>query len=114
MAKSERIRGTPIPALIWPIIECSKVEDVPVDYPGPMGVPVTFLDKIGGRNDGKSGFIIIGSIRPKLRGKALYQRLVIVNTRFCGGRYQIYKKPDGTYCTAEREIVKQLAKEPLK
>ena len=91
----------PSMARIWPIIEVSHCDDVPIDYPGPMGVPVTFLDKIGGRNDGKSGFLIIDSIRPELLGKELYKRLVIVNTRFCGGRFTVYKKPNGTYCTAE-------------
>ena len=93
--------AAPVRALIWPIIEVSHCEDIPIDYPGPMGVPVTFLDKIGGRNDGKSGFVIIDSIKPKLRGKDCYQRLVIVNTRFCGGQYQVYKKNDGVYLTAE-------------
>lgn len=88
-------------AKIWPIIEVPKCEAIPIDYPGPMGVPMTFLDKISGRNDGRSGFLVIDSIKPRSRGKDLYQRLVIVNTRFCRGRYQIYKKPNGTYCTAE-------------
>ncbi|MBO7683972.1 MAG: hypothetical protein J6T51_04525 [Kiritimatiellae bacterium] len=88
-------------ARIWPIIEVPKLEAIPIDYPGPMGVPITFLEKAGGRNDGKSGFLIIDCIRARCRGKDLYQRLVIVNTRFCGGRFQVYKKPNGTYCTAE-------------
>ena len=93
----------PIPARIWPIIECSKVEDVPIDYPGPMGVPITFLDIVmGGRNDGSSGFLIIDNIRPKLNGKDMFQRFVVVNTRFIDGRFQVYKKPNGMYCTAER------------
>ena len=109
MAKNERI-AKPMLARIWPIIEVSKVADVPVDYPGPMGVPISFLDKIGGRNDGKSGFLIIDSIRPKLRGKDTYQRFVVVNTRFSSGRFQVYKKPDGSYCTAERIKAKEESK----
>ena len=93
---------SPVPAKIWPIIEVSKCEDIPCDYPGPMGVPVTFLSKIGGRNDGGSGFLIIDFVKPKCRGKDMYQRLVIVNTRFCSGLFQVYKKADGNYCTAEK------------
>lgn len=91
----------PFLARIWPIIEVPRCDAIPADYPGPMGVPVSFFDKIGNRNDGSSGFLVIGTIRPKLRGKDTYQRLVVVNLKYCDDRFQIYKKPDGTYCTAE-------------
>lgn len=102
MPRNKEVLPQPVPAKIWPIIEVPKCEAIPCDYPGPMGVPVTFLDKIGGRNDGSSGFLIIDCIKPKCHGKDMYQRLVIVNTRFCSGLFQVYKKTDGTYCTAEK------------
>lgn len=29
----------------WPMINVDKTKDIPCDYPGPMAVPITFLDK---------------------------------------------------------------------
>lgn len=29
----------------WPVICVDKVEEIPMDYPGLMGVPITFIDK---------------------------------------------------------------------
>ena len=29
----------------WPVICVDKVEEIPIDYPGLMGVPITFMDK---------------------------------------------------------------------
>ena len=29
----------------FPVINVDKVKDIPADYPGAMGVPITFLDK---------------------------------------------------------------------
>jgi len=61
-------------------IEVSKVAHIPADYPGAMGVPITFLDKynpeqfelIGNeRTVGKSRFV--------LSGRQLYARLLIRN-----------------------------------
>jgi hypothetical protein len=39
-------------------IEVSKVADIPVDYSGAMGVPITFLDKYNPEQ-----FVILGSSR---------------------------------------------------
>ena len=30
---------------LFPVINVDKVKDIPCDYPGAMGVPITFLDK---------------------------------------------------------------------
>lgn len=63
---------------LFPVIEVSKVKDIPCDYPGAMGVPITAMSKIQ-RNDGKSGVIIIDSLRPEIDGKPKYQRLIVRN-----------------------------------
>lgn len=63
---------------LFPAIECSKVKDIPSDYPGAIGVPITALDKIG-RNDGHSGFLILDNATPRLNGKECYRRLIIRN-----------------------------------
>jgi len=83
-------------------IEVSKVKDIPCDYDGVMGVPITFLDKycpeqfqiIAIWNDGTSGDVL-GAQRckietsrkgvkcyeffkgPIINGKAVYRRLLI-------------------------------------
>ena len=88
----------PIKARIWPIIEVPFCDAIPSDYPGPMGVPQSFIDKFD-----PDKFIIVDHIKPKCRGKDSYERIVIVNKHFCTGRFQVYKKPNGTYCTAEKE-----------
>jgi len=79
-------------------IEVSKVKDIPIDYGGAMGVPITFLDKynpeqfeiIGLMNDKRTisdAFVqgaptyldkrhkkFVGAV---LNGKATYARIVI-------------------------------------
>ena len=76
-------------------VEVSKVKDIPMNYKGVMGVPITFLDKynpdqfeiIGSDHDVKKGLLpkIIkskwtGKIdRAYLNGKRLYARLLIKN-----------------------------------
>ena len=65
---------------LFPVINVDKTKDIPCDYPGAMGVPITALDSIfAGRNDGKSGFVILDDVKPKINGKALYHRLIIRN-----------------------------------
>ena len=67
----------------YPAIEVSKVADIPMDYPGEMGVPITFLDKYNPQQ-----FEIIGldrfapnnpkpGHRFKLEGKEVYARILI-------------------------------------
>lgn len=53
-------------------IEVSKVCDIPMDYNGIMGVPITFLDKYCPEQ-----FEIVGELSPILNGKHLYRRLLI-------------------------------------
>ena len=66
-------------------IEVSKVVDIPCDYAGVMGVPITFLDKYN-----PSQFEILGSSRYHdgqdfpddisfINGKELYRRILIRN-----------------------------------
>lgn len=67
----------------YPAIEVSKVADIPMDYEGEMGVPITFLDKYNPQQ-----FEIIGldrfapnnpkpGHRFKLEGKEVYARILI-------------------------------------
>lgn len=72
-------------------IEVSKVADIPVDYEGAMGVPITFLDKFNPaqfeilsandvRRNSKVPFKEHGLIKDKdgtIDGKAVYVRIVI-------------------------------------
>lgn len=65
-------------------IEISKVADIPLDYAGAMGVPITFLDK-----HNPMQFDLIGMDRPlveaitgkvsrfRVRGNELYARIII-------------------------------------
>ncbi|MCY3740492.1 MAG: adenine-specific methyltransferase EcoRI family protein [Candidatus Poribacteria bacterium] len=69
-------------------INVNKTADIPVDYAGEMGVPITFLDK-----HNPEQFEIIGMDRPlitqltgkqsrfKIKGKEIYARIVIRNKR---------------------------------
>lgn len=53
-------------------INVDKVSDIPEDYFGVMGVPVSFFDKYN-----PDQFEIIEVIKPKLRGKDIYKRILI-------------------------------------
>ena len=53
-------------------IEVSKVCEIPMDYDGVMGVPISFLDKYC-----PTQFEIIGDLRPSVNGKEKYKRLLI-------------------------------------
>ena len=55
-------------------IEVSKTKNIPMDYTGLMGVPLSFLDKYNPEQ-----FEIICSIGPVLNGKAKFARLIIRN-----------------------------------
>lgn len=74
-------------------IEVSKTKDIPVDYDGVMGVPITFLDKhnpdqfelLGATESEGKGFSNglwfpeSGVAQPVIRGKRVYKRLFIRN-----------------------------------
>lgn len=53
-------------------INVDKVADIPVDYQGVMGVPITFLDKLN-----RKQFQIVGITRPLINGKYKYSRILI-------------------------------------
>jgi len=64
-------------------IEVNKVADIPLDYEGIMGVPITFLDKynpdqfeiVGEANHGKDNDFDL--FAPIVNGKVLYKRILI-------------------------------------
>lgn len=54
-------------------IEVSKTKDIPIDYTGVIGVPISFLDKYD-----PNQFEIVGKLNtPKLQGKGIYKRILI-------------------------------------
>lgn len=55
-------------------INVDKVTEIPCDYAGVMGVPITFLDKYNPEQ-----FELIDSIRPVIDGRVLYTRVIIKN-----------------------------------
>ena len=57
-------------------INVNKVAQIPGDYYGPMGVPITFMDKYN-----PADWELIDHVRPKLAGKYLYQRIIIRRRR---------------------------------
>lgn len=76
--------------IIWPVIDVARSADVPIDYPGPMAVPITFVDRIH-KNDGQSGWLIVGKVHHGIleNGKKPYQKLLVINialrARITGG-----------------------------
>lgn len=63
----------------FPVINCDRTKDIPCDYPGPIGVPISAMSKIG-RNDGHSGFLVLDIIKPRMAdGRELYRRIIIRN-----------------------------------
>lgn len=57
---------------LFPAINCDRVDDVPADYPGPIGVPISIMPKLN-----PTQFEIVGMIRPQIRGKAFFKRILI-------------------------------------
>lgn len=55
-------------------INVDKATEIPCDYAGAMGVPITFLDKYNPEQ-----FELIDSIRPVIGGRVLYARVIIKN-----------------------------------
>ena len=64
-------------------IEVSKTTDIPYDYDGVMGVPITFMDKynpeqfeiVGVANHGKDS--VYDLFAPKIHGKQIFKRILI-------------------------------------
>lgn len=59
---------------LFPAINVDKTKDIPCDYPGAIGVPITYLDKHNPKR-----FEIVGKLRPVINGKVIYQRILIRN-----------------------------------
>lgn len=57
-------------------IECSKLKDIPMDYDGLMGVPVSFACK-----HNIEQFEVIDLITPVIDKKQIYKRIVIKQRR---------------------------------
>ena len=55
-------------------IEVSRTKNIPIDYTGLMGVPITFICVANYQQ-----FEIVGKIAPILNGKQIYTRLIIKN-----------------------------------
>ena len=62
---------------MFPVINIDKVKDIPADYPGLMGVPITFLDKYNPAQFELCG-ITQGGARLE-NGREPYRRLLIRN-----------------------------------
>lgn len=81
-------------------IEVSKTADIPYDYEGEMGVPITFLDKYSPEQ-----FEIIGSSR--FIGRPMSE-LAQKGTYVSGGVRFYLPNGDGTYrCLYDRIAIKQ-------
>ncbi len=61
---------------LYPAINCDKTQDIPVDYPGPIGVPITYM-----ANYNPERFEIVDNISPVVNGKEKYRRIIIRNKR---------------------------------
>ena len=74
-------------------IEVSKVADIPMDYDGIMGVPITFLNKhnpdqfdiIGEANHGSDNSFDL--FKPTVDGKLKFKRILIQKKRMAVGAY---------------------------
>lgn len=60
---------------LFPVINVDAVKDIPCNYPGAMGVPITFIDKYNSEQ-----FEILDLIGGKLEnGRRTYKRIIIRN-----------------------------------
>lgn len=57
----------------YPAINVNKVADIPKDYTGAMGVPITFLTKYSNNNK----FLLLDQTSPYINGKKQYKRIII-------------------------------------
>ena len=69
-------------------INVDKTKDIPIDYKGAMGVPISFLDKynpnqfeILGLDDHRLVYPEWRGRGPDLKGKAIYRRIIIKNKK---------------------------------
>lgn len=79
MIKSLVVSKADILAGLWalfPVINVDRVKDIPCDYPGAMGVPITYMDKHNSER-----FEIFGMTKhvKMENGRQPYRRIVIRN-----------------------------------
>lgn len=55
------------------IINVDRLKDIPVEYYGKIGVPITIVDYYGI----DCGFKLLDNIKPSIGGKVKFQRIVI-------------------------------------
>lgn len=58
-------------------IEVAKSSDIPLDFPGVMGVPITFVDRYD-----EDKFELLELLDPVLNGESIYKRIAIRNKNF--------------------------------
>ncbi len=58
----------------FPLINVDKVKDIPVDYPGPMAVPITIFDKL---NREQFEVVDITHHHVLKNGRSPYRRIII-------------------------------------
>lgn len=61
---------------LFPAINCDRVENIPTDYPGPIGVPFTVMPRLN-----PAQFELVGMLRPQIGERALFKRLIIRHLR---------------------------------
>ena len=58
---------------LFPAINCDRSKDIPTDYPGPIGVPITWMDYYDPEK-----FELLDKLDvPKIDGKRIFKRLII-------------------------------------
>lgn len=69
------------------VVNVNKVSEIPMDYDGIMGVPITFMDKynpkqfeiIGEANHGSDNEYDL--LKPKINGNEVFKRILIKNRK---------------------------------
>lgn len=59
----------------FPVINVDKIKDIPADYPGPMGAPITIFHKLNRDQFEIIGMLNHGSVGPERSD--LYRRIII-------------------------------------
>lgn len=59
---------------LYPAVNCDSKNDIPIDYPGPIGVPITYMS-----DHNPEQFEIIDNLSPVIGGEKKYRRIIIRN-----------------------------------
>lgn len=59
---------------LFPVINVDRLKDIPSDYPGAMGVPITFFS-----NFNQDQFEVLDMARPRIGNRELYVRIIVRN-----------------------------------